>query len=193
MSPQLSGLPVILCPQPDDWAGWLAAHHRSSSGVWLKLARKGSGIASISYPQALEAALAWGWIDGQKQKLDDDHSLQRFTPRRPRSNWSKINVDRVEALTQAKRMQPSGIAEVEKAKADGRWAKAYDSPSNMTVPADLAAALESNETAAAFFETITATNRYAILYRIQDAKRPETRASRINKFVAMLAEGKTLH
>ena len=185
--------PRVYAETPAKFEAWLKKNHATSDGIWLAIAKKAGAAKSVSYVEAVEIALCWGWIDGQKQKLDDDHSLQRFTPRRPRSNWSKVNVDRIEALTKAKRMQPSGLAEVEKAKADGRWAKAYDSPSNMTVPDDLAAALKKNKQAAAFFETINASNRYAILWRIQDAKKPETRASRIEKFVAMLAEGKTLH
>ena len=172
---------------------WLAKNHAASDGIWLALAKKTGTKSSVSYAEAVEVALCWGWIDGQKQKLDADYSLQRFTPRRPRSNWSQTNVDRVARLTKDKRMQPPGLAEVEKAKADGRWDRAYAPASTMAVPADLAAALAKNENAAAFFKTINAANRYAILYRVTTVKKPETRARNIEKFVAMLAEGKTLY
>ncbi|MEY2470366.1 MAG: hypothetical protein QOF21_3064 [Actinomycetota bacterium] len=185
--------PIVHAETPAKFEAWLKKNHKSSTGIWLAIAKKTGAKKSVTYPEAVEIAICWGWIDGQKQKLDDDYSLQRFTPRRPRSNWSKINVDRVDQLTKAKRMQPTGLAEVEKAKADGRWAAAYDSPSNMTVHEDLAAALKKNKEAAAFFETVSASNRYAILYRVHSAKKPETRAARIEKFVAMLAEGKTLY
>jgi uncharacterized protein YdeI (YjbR/CyaY-like superfamily) len=191
--PSIDDNPIVHAPDADAFDAWLAEHHDSSDGIWLAIAKKGGGAQSVSYSDAVDVALCWGWIDGQKKKLDDVHSLQRFTPRRARSRWSKVNVDRVARLTKAKRMQPSGLAEVERAKADGRWAAAYDSPSNMTVPDDFAAALDKNKQAAVFFETISAANRYAILYRIHDAKKPETRTARIEKFVDMLAEGKTLH
>jgi uncharacterized protein YdeI (YjbR/CyaY-like superfamily) len=185
--------PIVYAETPAKFEAWLRKNHDKSDGIWLAIAKKAGVAKSVSYVEAVEIALCWGWIDGQKQKLDDDHSLQRFTPRRPRSKWSKINVDRVQRLTDANRMQASGLAEVERAKADGRWADAYDSASKMSVPDDFSAALKSNKKAAAFYETINASTRYAILYRIHDAKKPETRASRIEKFVAMLAEGKTLH
>jgi uncharacterized protein YdeI (YjbR/CyaY-like superfamily) len=172
---------------------WLRQNHAKSDGIWLALAKKTGTKTSVTYPEAVEIALCWGWIDGQKKKLDDDYSLQRFTPRRPRSRWSQTNVDRVAALIKAKRMQPPGLAEVEKAKADGRWDAAYAPASTITVPADLAAALKQNKQAEAFFATVNAANRYAILYRIESVKKPETRARNIEKFVAMLAEGKTLY
>ena len=191
--PSVNDDPIVYAESPAEFEAWMAKHHDESNGIWLAIAKKGGSKPSVSYAEAVEIALCWGWIDGQKQKLDDNHSLQRFTPRRARSKWSKINVERVEKLVEAKRMQPRGLAEVEKAKADGRWAAAYESPSNMTVPDDFAAALANNREAAAFFETISGANRYAILYRIHDAKRPATRAARIEKFVEMLAEGKTLH
>ncbi|MEY2399776.1 MAG: hypothetical protein QOJ00_2950 [Actinomycetota bacterium] len=185
--------PIVYAESSAKFEAWMKANHASSDGIWLAIAKKAGAKRSVSYVEAVEVALCWGWIDGQKQKLDDDHSLQRFTPRRPRSKWSKVNVDRVAQLLAAGRMRASGLAEVEKAKADGRWDAAYASPSNMTVPDDLAVALKTNKQAAAFFATISAANRYAILYRIQDAKKPETRAARVEKFVTMLAEGKTLH
>jgi uncharacterized protein YdeI (YjbR/CyaY-like superfamily) len=142
----------------------------------------------VSYAEAVEVALCFGWIDGQANRLDDDHWLQRFTPRRPRSKWSKINRDRAERLIERGEMSPAGLREVERAKADGRWEAAYDAPSTATIPDDLQRALDANDRAREFFETLNRTNRYAILYRIQDAKKPETRARRIEKYVAMLAE-----
>ena len=185
--------PIVYAETPRKFEAWLGKNHAKSDGIWLAIAKKAGEAKSVTYVQAVEIALCWGWIDGQKQKLDDDHSLQRFTPRRPRSKWSKINVDRVARLVDEGRMRPPGQAEVDRAKADGRWADAYDAPSKMQVPEDFAAALAKNTKAAAFFETITAANRYAILWRIHDAKRAETRASRIEKFVDMLARGETLH
>jgi len=191
--PSIDDDPIVHAATEKKFDAWMAKHHKSSDGIWLAIAKKAGRATSVSYSEAVDVAICWGWIDGQKKKLDDDYSLQRFTPRRPRSRWSKINVDRVARLTKAKRMQPSGLAEVERAKADGRWAAAYDGSSKMTVPDDLAAALKKNQRAGAFFETISASNRYAILYRIHDAKKPETRAARIEKFVAMLADGQTLY
>jgi len=185
--------PIIAFAAPRAWSDWLAAHHASSRGVWLKLAKKASGVASVTYPEALEVALAWGWIDGQKKSHDDASWLQKFTPRGPKSIWSKINREKALALIAAGEMKPSGLAEVERAKQDGRWEAAYDSPSKATVPEDLAAALAANRRAAAFFATLNATNRYAVLFRIHTAKKPETRARRIATFVEMLAKGEKLH
>lgn len=159
----------------------------------VKIAKKASGIPSVTYAEALEVALCYGWIDGQRNRFDDQWFLQRFTPRRPRSNWSKVNCAKVERLMEEGRMRPPGLAEVERARADGRWAAAYDAPSTATVPDDLQRALDRNPAAAAFFATLNSQNRYAILYRIQDAKKPETRARRIEKFVAMLDEGTRIH
>ena len=170
------------------WSTWLTSHHGSSRGVWLKIAKKGSRAASVTYAEALEVALTWGWIDGQKGKLDDAAWLQRFTPRGPKSIWSKINRDKAVALIEAGTMKPAGLAEVERAKKDGRWEGAYDSQSKATVPRDLAEALAANRHAAQFFATLESYNRYAILFRIHTAKKPETRAARIEKFVAMLAK-----
>ncbi len=183
------GLPVLSFASADEWAAWLHGEHASSPGVWLRIAKKGSGIESVSYREALEAALCYGWIDGQKASLDDAHWLQRFTPRTRRSKWSKINRRKAEELIAAGRMQPAGLRDVEAAKADGRWEAAYDSPGTATVPDDLRRVLKENERARRFFETLDRTNRYAILYRIQDAKRPETRARRIETLVAMLERG----
>jgi uncharacterized protein YdeI (YjbR/CyaY-like superfamily) len=172
---------------------WLAAEHATADSVWLKFAKKGSGIVSLNYAAALDVALCYGWIDGQIRRLDETFYLQRFTPRRPRSKWSKINREKVAALIASGRMQPPGLAEIDRAKADGRWDAAYDSPANATVPDDLQAALDANPAAHEFFATLTSQNRYAILHRIQDAKRAETRARRIDKFVDMLSRGESLY
>lgn len=172
---------------------WLGDQHATSAGIWLKLRKKGAGIVALDYAQALDVALCYGWIDGQKGKFDDQHWLQRFTPRKPNSRWSKINRDKVVALTEQGRMRPAGLAEVERAKTDGRWQAAYDGARTSSVPDDLVAALAANPAAAEFFETLDRQNRFAILYRIQDVKKPETRARRVEKYVAMLAEGKKLY
>jgi uncharacterized protein YdeI (YjbR/CyaY-like superfamily) len=172
---------------------WLEKHHDDSDGLWLKIARKGADAPSVTYPEAVEIALCWGWIDGQRKGLDDQHFLQRFTPRRARSIWSKINVDKVAALVEAGRLRPPGQAQVDAAKADGRWAKAYDGARTSTVPADLQAALDANAAAQRFFATINASNRYAVLWRVQTAVKPETRARRIAQLVDMLARGEVVH
>ena len=186
-------LPVLHFASADTWDAWLAASHASSPGIWLKIAKKGSGVPSVDYSQALDAALCYGWIDGRKDSYDLTFWLQRFTPRRPASKWSRVNTERAEALIRAGRMRPAGLRQVEMAKADGRWQAAYHSQSTATVPADLAGALKANPRAAAFFATLDSANRYAILYRVADAKRPETRARRIATVVAMLADHKKLH
>lgn len=175
------------------WHAWLAEHHASATGAVVMLTKAGAAPPTQSYAEALDVALAWGWIDGQKWPYDARAWLQRFTPRRARSNWSKINRAKAEALIATGAMQPSGLREVERAKQDGRWAAAYDSPRTSQVPDDLARALARNKRAAAAFADLDGTNRYAILYRIQTAKKPETRADRITKLVAMLARGETIH
>lgn len=172
---------------------WLKKNHATSEGLWLKIAKRGSNEPSVTYPEAVEIALCWGWIDGQKKSLDDQHYLQRFTPRRARSVWSKINVEKVQGLIEAGRMQAPGQAQIEAARADGRWARAYDSARTSTVPEDLQAALEAEPAAKTFFASINASNRYAILWRIQTAARAETRARRIAQLVGMLARGETIH
>jgi len=192
MTPK-TDLPTVSFSSPQAWRAWLACEHASSGGVWLKLAKAGSGIASVSYAEALEVALCYGWIDGQKRGLDDDHWLQRFTPRKPRSRWSRINRDKATALIERGEMQPAGLREVEAAQADGRWDAAYEGQRTATVPEDLQHALDANPGAAAFFATLDSANRYAILYRVQDAKKPETRIRRIEQYVAMLAAGEKLH
>ncbi len=186
-------LPIVSFASREAWAAWLAGENATSSGVWLKIAKKSSNLPTVSYPEALEVALCYGWIDGQKGKLDDDHWLQRFTPRKPRSNWSKVNCAKAMALLEQGQMRPAGLREIERARADGRWAAAYEPQSTATVPEDLERALAGNDGARAFFATLSGANRYAILYRIQEAKKPETRARRIEKFVAMLSRGETIH
>ena len=172
---------------------WLKKNHGASEGLWLKIAKRGAKEPGVTYPEAVEIALCWGWIDGQKKGLDEAHFLQRFTPRRARSIWSKINVDKVAALIEAGRMQAPGYAQIGAAKADGRWAKAYDGARTSAVPEDLMAVLEVEPRAKAFFATIDAANRYAVLWRIQTAVKPETRAKRIAQLVEMLARGATIH
>lgn len=172
---------------------WLDKHHAQPNGIRLKIAKKGTGVASVTYSEALDEALCYGWIDGQREAFDETWFVQRFTPRRARSRWSKINRERVERLIAEGRMQPAGLAQVEAAKADGRWDAAYEGSRTATVPQDLQAALDADPRAKAFFETLNSANRYAIVYRVQDAKRPETRAKRIAQFVEMCREGRTLH
>ena len=172
---------------------WLRQHHATSAGLWLQIAKRGANEASVTYLEAVEIALCWGWIDGQKKGLDEQCFLQRFTPRRARSVWSKINVDKVAALIKADRMQAPGLAQVEAAKADGRWARAYDGARTAVVPDDLIAALDAAPKAKAFFSTVNAANRYAVLWRIQTAVKPETRARRIAQLVEMLGRGETVH
>jgi uncharacterized protein YdeI (YjbR/CyaY-like superfamily) len=172
---------------------WLAKNHAKAPGVWIKLAKKGSGVKSITYAEAVEASLCYGWIDGQSKSIDDTAWLQKYTPRGRKSIWSKINIGKVEALIKAGRMQPAGLAAVEAAKKDGRWEAAYEPPSKAGVPPDLQAALDTNPKAKAFFATLNSTNRYAILFRTQTAKKPETRAKRIKQFVEMLEKGEKLY
>lgn len=177
----------------DKWADWLARQHDKSTGVWLQLAKKDSGIASVSYDEALDVALCYGWIDGQKKGLDDKYWLQKFTPRGPRSIWSKINTEKAERLIASGEMKPAGLQAVELAKQDGRWEKAYEGQKRVSVPDDFQAALDNNEKAGAFFATLNSTNRYAILFRIHNAKKPETRAKRILQFVEMLEKGQKIY
>ena len=186
-------LPILAFATHGAWEAWLDEHHAASEGLWLKIAKKGSGIETVSYPEALEVALCYGWIDGQKASFDDRYWLQRFTPRRSRSKWSKVNRQKATELIERGAMKPAGLREVERAKADGRWDAAYDAQSTVTVPDDLRRELEKNDAAREFFQTLNSANRYAILYQIGDAKKPETRARRIEKFVAMLAERKKLY
>lgn len=185
--------PVLPFASREAWEAWLAEQHATADGLWLKLAKKGSGIDSVTRAEALEVALSYGWIDGQAAPFDDDFWLQRFTPRRPRSKWSKINRDAAIRLIERGAMRPAGLCEVERAKADGRWDAAYDAASTATIPEDLLRELDKDERARAFFSTLDSRNRYAILHRIQDAKKAETRARRIEKFVAMLRAGEKIY
>jgi len=180
---------VLSAATVEEWRAWLAEHHATSSGVFLRIPKRGA----FTYAQALEVALAWGWIDSQKQALDATAWLQRFTPRTAKSPWSKINRAKAEALLAAGKLEAPGVAEVERAKRDGRWERAYDGAAAATVPEDLAAALARNARARKFFEALDSANRYAILYRVQTAKKAETRAERIATFVAMCARGETIH
>ncbi|MFI5210820.1 MAG: YdeI family protein [Gemmatimonadales bacterium] len=175
------------------WEAWLEQHHATSPGVWLELAKAAAGVASVSYAEALESALCFGWIDGQKAALDARYWRQRFTPRRPRSKWSRINCAKALALQEAGRLRAAGVREVEAAKRDGRWERAYESQQAMGVPDDLKAMLEAHPLARTRFEALDSANRYAILYRIQDARKAETRAGRIRKYVDMLLAGGTIH
>jgi uncharacterized protein YdeI (YjbR/CyaY-like superfamily) len=193
VQPGQDGLPVLAFASRHEFEAWLGEHHESERGLWIKYAKKASGIDSVVYAEALEVALCHGWIDGQVASIDETYYAQRFTPRRARSKWSRINRDKATALIESGAMKPAGLAEVERAKADGRWEAAYASPTSMTVPDDLQQALDANPKAAEFFETLNKTNRYAILYYIHDAKRPETRARRIDKYVAMLGRGEKLY
>jgi uncharacterized protein YdeI (YjbR/CyaY-like superfamily) len=188
------GLPVISFESQAEWEEWLGANS-ASNGVWLKIAKKSSGIDTVSHAEALEVALCYGWIDGQRDRFDERHFLQKFTPRRPRSRWSRINRDKATELMAQGRMKATGLREVERAKADGRWDAAYEGQRSATVPDDLQRELDKKKNAKAreFFATLDSRNRYAILYRVQDAKKPETRARRIEDFVAMLNEGKKIY
>ena len=185
--------PVIAFETPAAWEAWLARQHDAQNGVWVKIAKKAAGIPTVTHAEALDVALCYGWIDGQRKSFDDQWFIQRFTPRRARSNWSKVNREKVARLIADGRMQPAGLREVERAKADGRWDAAYDPPSTATAPPDLQRALDANPAAAASFATLNSQNRFAILYRVQEAKRPETRARRIKAFVTMLAAGEKLY
>jgi uncharacterized protein YdeI (YjbR/CyaY-like superfamily) len=191
--PVATQLPLIEFSDRPAWEAWLTANHDDSPGVWLLLAKKGSPRATVTQAEALEAALCFGWIDGQVGRHDEHFYKQRFTQRRPRSKWSQLNCRRATELIANGLMQPAGLEQVELAKADGRWDAAYEPQSSATVPPDFAAALRANPVAEEFFATLKGARRYAFLYRIQDAKRPETRARRIETFVALLAERKTLN
>jgi uncharacterized protein YdeI (YjbR/CyaY-like superfamily) len=193
MADQVPDLPVEEFASAKEWERWLRRSHDSSDGVWLKIAKKGSGVETVDYSDALDVALCHGWIDGLRHKHDDVYFRQRFTPRRARSKWSKINRERVERLVADGRMRPPGQRAVDAAKADGRWDAAYAGSRTMEVPDDVAAALRGNAAAREAFESLDSSNRYAILYRVHDARRPETRARRVEQFVAMLARGEKLH
>ena len=193
MATALPDITPALFKSAKAFEAWLKKHHATSDGLWLQIAKKGADEPSVTYPEAVEIALCWGWIDGQKKGLDDQHFLQRFTPRRARSIWSKINVAKVATLIEAGRMQPAGQAQIDAAKADGRWDGAYDGARTATVPDELQAALDANPKAKAFFATVNASNRYAVLWRVQTAVKAETRARRIAQLVEMLGRGEVVH
>ena len=192
-SEQIDGKPILEFSRKSAWATWLAKNHAGSPGVWLRLAKKGSGLKSISRDEALESALCYGWIDGQARSEGDATWLQKFTPRGKRSIWSKKNRVNVQRLIESGEMRPAGLAEIERAREDGRWDAAYDSPKTISVPDDLQSVLDRNRKARAFFDKLDSRNRYAILFRIHTAKRADTRAKRIRDFVAMLSRGEKIH
>jgi len=185
-------LPVKLFKTPAAWEKWLEANHAKSAGIWMQIAKKASGLSSATYQEALDVALCFGWIDGQKRPFDARTWLQRFTPRGPRSLWSKVNTGKAEALIKSGRMRSAGLAAIESAKASGRWESAYQPWSNPDVPPELQAALDASPNAKAFFETLRGRNRYGVIFRVQTAKKPETRAKRIADFIARLERGETL-
>jgi uncharacterized protein YdeI (YjbR/CyaY-like superfamily) len=185
-------LPVKPFKDSAAWERWLDVNHAKSPGIWLRFAKKASGIPSVDYPQALDVALCYGWIDGQRRSLDAESFLQRFTPRGPRSLWSKINTDKVAVLIKDGRMRPAGHAAIESAKASGRWESAYQPWSKPDIPPELQAGLDKNKKAKAFFETLKGRDRYAVIFRVQTAKKAETKAKRVADFVARLARGETL-
>jgi uncharacterized protein YdeI (YjbR/CyaY-like superfamily) len=185
-------LPVLLLATDAEWTNWLADNHADVPGVWLQFAKKGCETPTINYAQALDVALCYGWIDGQVRRLDDSFYLQRFTPRGPRSKWSQVNREHVARLTESGRMREPGQAQVDAAKADGRWDAAYEPPSRATVPDDLRTALDANPKAAAFFETLRGSRRYAFLYRLHHVADPARRAKRIDSYIELLGEGRTL-
>jgi uncharacterized protein YdeI (YjbR/CyaY-like superfamily) len=186
-------LPQHAFASADDWEQWLERNHAASEGLWIRMAKRDAGIDSVRYPEVLDSALCFGWIDGRREALDERCFLQRFTPRRPRSRWSRINRDKAERLIAGGRMRPAGLAEVQRAQADGRWDAAYEGQRSIAVPDDLRRELDARPEASAFFAELSSQNRYAILYRLQDARKPETRAQRLAKFVAMLEAGERIH
>ncbi len=186
-------LPIIAFASQEEWERWLQESHASAKGLWLKFAKKDAGIESVTYADALQSALCYGWIDSQKASYDERFWLLRFTPRGPRSKWSRINREKVTELLREGRMQPAGLAQMQRAQEDGRWDAAYPGQRTATVPDDLRHALQQNPKAQAFFATLDSANRYAILYRLHDAKRPETRSRRLEQYIAMLNEHRKLH
>lgn len=189
----MSDIPILSFRRQKDWETWLDKNHTASSGIWLKLLKRATDAQALSYDEALEAALCYGWIDGQKKRYDESAWLQKFTPRGAKSGWSKINRDKAEELIKRGRMKPAGLQAIESAKRDGRWDAAYDSPSRATVPSDFQAKLDASPKAQAFFATLDSANRYAILYRIQTAKKAETRARRIEQYIDMLEKKQKIH
>jgi uncharacterized protein YdeI (YjbR/CyaY-like superfamily) len=185
--------PSVAFASPQALEKWFAENHDASDGIWLKIAKNGSGIPSVSYAEALDVALCFGWIDGQKGALDDGHWLQRFTPRREKSKWSKINCTKATELIRQKRMRPPGLKQIALAKKDGRWDAAYSSQGKAAVPEDLERALTKDKKARSFFDSLDSANRYAILYRLHHTNKPEARAAKIEQFVTMLSLGKKIH
>jgi uncharacterized protein YdeI (YjbR/CyaY-like superfamily) len=185
--------PRLTFASQEEWETWLERNGNSSSGAWLRLAKKSADQPTVSYAQAVESALCYGWIDGQKQTESEHYWLQRFTPRTAKSMWSKINKEKAEALVASGRIRPGGMLEIHRAKQDGRWDAAYTSARRSTVPNDLQHALDANPKAKKIFATLNSKNRYAILFRVQNAKKPETRARKIAQFIEMLSNGNTLH
>jgi uncharacterized protein YdeI (YjbR/CyaY-like superfamily) len=188
-----AGESLLVFRDHKEWASWLNEHHRTSPGIWMRIGKKGSALESLSYAEALEAALCYGWIDGQKRAYDDASWLQRFIPRGPNSVWSRINRDKADDLIRSGRMKPAGLDAIERAQQNGRWDSAYDSPGRAVVPSDFQAALNRSRKAKSFFSTLDRANRYAILWRIQTAKRAETRARKIQEFIRMLERREKLH
>lgn len=186
-------LPILIFKTAKELEQWLRKNYASSNGIWLRIYKKASGIPTITYPEAVNAALCYGWIDGVANKYDDTSYLQRFTPRRSKSIWSKLNVERANQLIDSGKMKPGGLKEIETAKADGRWASAYDSPSNIEIPKDFLQALSKNPKAKKFFETLNKTNTYSIAWRLQTAKKPETREKRMKLILEMLSKGQKFH
>ncbi len=186
-------LPVLPFVSQKKWADWLAKQHDKAAGVWLKLAKKDSGISSVTYEEALDVALCYGWIDGQKKGFDGQFWLQKFTPRGPKSIWSKINTEKAERLIAGDEMKPAGLKVIEAARKDGRWDAAYASQKNISVPEDFQSALDRNSRAGAFFATLKSAERYSFLFRIHNTKKPERRAKRIEQFVEMLERGEKVH
>jgi uncharacterized protein YdeI (YjbR/CyaY-like superfamily) len=186
-------LPIISFTSLEEWESWLDKNHANSSGIWLRIYKKDAGVKTIFYPEALDGALCYGWIDGQKRPFDEKSWLQRFSPRRPKSLWSKINTSHVERLTKLGKMKSAGIQVIEAAKKDGRWEAAYHSPGKATIPEDFLTALSKNKKAKAFFETLNRTNLYSIAWRLQTAVKPETRERRMKAILQMLAKGKKFH
>ncbi len=193
MKSEKDNLPIMVFKTAQEWEKWMAKNYASSKGIWLQFYKKASGVPSVKYPEAVEVSLCYGWIDGQANKYDENSYLQRFTPRRPKSIWAKKNIERVTRLIASGRMKPSGLKEIEAAKADGRWEMAYDSPATMEIPNDFLKELSKNQKAKTFFGTLNKTNIYSITWRLQTAKKPETKQKRMKAIIEMLAKGQKFH
>ena len=193
MKHQKDNLPIHFFKTVKEWKEWLDKNHASAKGIWLRFYKKASGVPSLDHPKSLDVALCYGWIDGQANKYDEESYLQRFSPRRPKSIWSKRNIENVTRLIAARKMKPAGLKEIEAAKADGRWEAAYDSPANMKVPEDFLKELAKNPKAKEFFQTLNKTNTFSITWRLQTAKKPETREKRMKAIIEMLSKGQKFH